>query len=227
MLNWFFIIRIAIFSLVGYSAAIAGPLFIDPRLRSHVAFKDRHYPHGWLWWFATPVVFGVPILLLSWWTSNVAIYVASIAPLVLVSAVAAFSFGPERPHMGIVVCATGFALVILVTVACRLSAGDFAFIQDMTVPFESRLERVKAAVAFWQMISVYASAGYLAFAVSWSYAMWFTTEKMVSSPEDRFTLGQAEVGILIAVTACVVLGPLLEAFSNAFAAMAQLSNVMK
>jgi len=129
--------------------------------------------------------------------------------------------------MGTLLCGFGFALIILITIAFRINADDFGYIADATIPFESRLEQVKATAAFWQMIAVYAGAAYLAFAVSWIYAMWFTTEKIVRSSEDKFTFGQAQVALAGIVTICVVLGPLFEAFRNAFGAIAQISNVKK
>jgi hypothetical protein len=202
-------------------------MYLDPKLRTHVLYGARTYPHGWIWWLFTPAAFVLPYLALRFFSSKGALSVGSIAPLLILAAIAAFSFPPERPHMGIVVCSFGFALVILATVACRLSGSDFAYIADATIPFESRLERVKATAAFWQMISVYAAAGYLAFVVAWQYAMWFITEKMVDSAQDKFTLGQNQTAVTVAVTLCVVIGPLLEAFSNAFGAIVQLSNVKK
>jgi len=57
--------------------------------------------------------------------------------------------------------------------------------------------------------------------------MWFTTEKIVRSSEDKFTFGQAQVALAVLVTICAVFGPLLEAFRNAFGAIAQISNVKK
>jgi hypothetical protein len=104
---------------------------------------------------------------------------------------------------------------------------DFSFVADLTIPFESRLERVKAIVTYWQMIAVYGAAGYLAFVVTWVYAMWFTTDKRVSSPEDRYTLGQAQVTFALVLSVCVLVGPLAEAFSNSHTAMEEISKVMK
>ena len=227
MLDRFLCIRVATFSLIGYCSAIAGPTFVDPKLRSQVLYGARSYPHGWIWWLFAPVAFVLPYIALRFFESKEAWLVSSITPLIILGAAAAFSFPPERPHMGILVCTFGFALIILVTVACSVSASDFAYAADTAIPFESRLERVKATASFWQMISVYGAAGYLAFAVAWLYALWFMTEKFVGSAEDRFRLGQSQVAVAVAVSICVVVGPILEAFSNAFEAMLQLSTVKK
>ncbi len=228
MLDRFLCIRIAAFSLLGYCTAIAGPILLDPKLPTHIGYPARSSPpHAWIWLLFTPLALFLPYISLRIFTSNEALFASSIAPLLILAAVASYSFPPERPHMGVLLCGLGFALIILITVAFRIKANDFAFIADTTVPFESRLEHVKATAAFWQMIAVYSGAGYLAFAIAWIYAMWFTTEKMVTSAADKFTLGQAQVALAVVVTICVVLGPLLEAFLNAFGAIAQLSNVKK
>lgn len=229
MLDNFFYIRIAVFSALGLCCALAGPMLLDPKLETHVRYGAREYHWNCtslVWLLFVVLAFCIPYFVLPHFETAVYKYVISVAPILLFGVIAAFIFPPERPHMGVVVSCLGFALIILVTVGIRLSANDFSNLSAET-PFESRLEAVKAAIAFWQMIAVYASAGYLAFSVTWLYAMWFTTEKMVSSAEDRFILGQAQVGVAVAVTVCVVIGPLLEAFSNAFKAMDYLLSVKK
>src|SRR5947207_735325 len=125
MLDRFLCIRVAAFSLIGYCSAIAGPMYVDPKLRTHVLYGARTYPHGWIWWLFTPLAFVLPYIALRFFESKAALFVSSIMPLLILGSVAAFSFPPERPHMGIVVCILGFALIILVTVACSLSASDF------------------------------------------------------------------------------------------------------
>jgi hypothetical protein len=224
----FLSIRVALISLVGYFTVVAGPVLLDPRLPTHIGYPKRGYPpHGWIWWLFTPLALLLPFLGLQFFKSKEALLISSTAPLLLLAMAASLSFPPERPHFGTLLCGFGFALIILITVAFRINANDFAYIANTSVPFESRLEHIKATAAFWQTISVYAGAAYLAFAVSWIYAMWFTTEKIVSSPEDKFTFGQACVALAVLVTVCVVFGPLFEAFRNAFAAIAQISNVQK
>src|SRR5258708_2491016 len=228
MVDGFLCIRVAAFSLIGYFTVIAGPLLLDPRLPTHIGYPNRGYPaHAWIWWSIAPLAFVLPYINLKSFTSKELLLVGSIAPLLLLAIVASLNFPPERPHMGTLLCGFGFALIIVITVAFRIKANDFAYIADVTIPFELRLEQLKATAAFWQMISVYAGAAYLAFAISWIYAMWFTTEKIVSSSQDKFTFGQAQVALAGIVSICVILGPLLEAFQNAFRAVAQISNVKK
>lgn len=228
MPDQFLCIRVAAFSLIGYFTVVAGPVLLDPRLPTHIGYPNRSYPaHGWIWWLFAPLAFVLPYINLRIFTSKELLLVSSISPLLALAIAASLSFPPERPHMGTLLCGFGFALIILITIAFRINADDFGYIADATIPFESRLEQVKATAAFWQMIAVYAGAAYLAFAVSWIYAMWFTTEKIVRSSEDKFTFGQAQVALAGIVTICVVLGPLFEAFRNAFGAIAQISNVKK
>ena len=228
MLDKFLCIRVAAFSLIGYFTVVAGPVLLDPKLPTHIGYPNRAYPpHSWIWWLLAPIAVVLPYIGLQVFKSKEALFVSSMAPLLILAIAASLSFPPERPHFGTLLCGFGFSLIILITVAFRVNANDFAYIADATIPFESRLEQVKATAALWQSITVYAGAAYLAFAVSWIYAMWFTTEKIVSSPEDKYTFGQACVAVAVLVTICVVFGPLLEAFRNAFVAIAQISNVKK
>ncbi len=185
-------LRISAFSAVGYYVAIAGPMFLDPKLITHVKYKARAFEgRKWLWLASGSVFFLLPLLpLLPALHSQVALFTCSLAPMIFLGVVLSWLFPPEKPHMGIVVSATGFLLVILLTLIARSSGDNFDSISDVTIPLASRIEYVKAVVTFWQMIAVYSGVGYLAFAVSWLYAMWFTTEKMATSKADKFSLGQ-------------------------------------
>ena len=226
MVDNFLCIRVAVFSLIGYFTVVAGPVLLDPRLPTHIGYPKRKYPrHGWIWWLFTPLAFVLPYLALQFLKPKEILLIGSMAPLIILAIAASLSFPPEQPHFGTLLCGYGFALIIGLTIAFHIYANDFTYVVNTTVPFDSRLEHIKATAAFWQTIAVYSGAAYLAFAVSWIYAMWFTTEKIVSSAKDKFTFGQAQVALAVLVTICVILGPLLEAFRNAFAAIAQISNV--
>ena len=225
MLDRFFSLRIALFSGIGYCSAIAGPLWIDGKLISHVRYGARHYPHGWVWWLFTPLAVVLPYFGLRYCTSQASLYLAAAAPLLLMTATASISFPPERPHLGLVSIAVGFLIVTIAAVGSKLAGNDVAYLVDTTLARDLRLERLKANIAFWQMIAVYASAGYLAFFVAWLYATWFITERMVTAPEDRFVLGQSEVAIGILVTICVIFGPLFEAFANTFRAIRAVTDI--
>jgi hypothetical protein len=227
MIDHLLSIRVAAFSLIGYCLSVAGPVYLDPKLTTHVIHRARTHSHCWVWWAFAPVAFLLPYIGLNFVSSKPSILAMSIAPLVVSAAILSVCFPPERPHSAVVFPALAFTVVIVVTIAFRLMVSDFSFVADITIPFESRLERVKAVVTYWQMISVYGAAGYLAFVVTWVYAMWFTTDKRVSSPEDRYTLGQAQVTFALVLSMSVLVGPLAEAFSNSHTAMEELSRVLK
>lgn len=228
MSDSFLFARVATFSLIGYCSMIALPLYVDPKLYSHVAYGARDRPsNSWRWWLGGPIVFLLPLLMLRWFTSEGALLACSTAPLVVAVVIAAFSFPPERPHAGIVGTGFGFAVIILLTVVGRFTANDFSFVNQTGVPFEARLERLKAVVVLWQTISIYAGAGYLAFLVTWLYVNWVGAEKTVSGAKDRFVLGNWMATIMVMATACVLFGPLFEFFRNTFEATAQFSKLRK
>ena len=225
MLDHFFCIRIAVFSLIGFCLAISGPLYLDCRLESHVVHGARIYKNHKIWWYLAPIAFLLPYLGLKIFTSPTILVIFSLSPLVVLGVLASFCFPPERPHSSVLFCMMGFAVIILLTIVFRLGGGDYSFVGNTAIPFEARLEEVKAYINFWQMVFIYGAAGYIAFAVTWVYAMWFTTDKRVSSAKDKFVLGQAQVLFALIISVCYMFGPLEEAFFNSFWAMSELSNL--
>jgi len=79
----------------------------------------------------------------------------------------------------------------------------------------------------WQMIAVYGAGGYLVFTMSWAYTLYVAVNITVKDDLDRFRLAQGEVIQILIITTCVVLGPLLEAFDNAFEYATKLSEVVE
>jgi hypothetical protein len=121
--------------------------------------------------------------------------------------------------------AFGSGLICFFTAWIHFSLEGFGFAEDLTVPYLSRLERVKATTALWQLVAIYGGIGYLAFGVTWISVMWPSVEHIVKAPADRFLMGQSLLIQVVVITICVILGPLWEAFSNATLAASQLSNV--
>jgi len=138
---------------------------------------------------------------------------------------ASFSFPPERPHVGILVTTLTFCYISLLTVWFRVSLGDFVFVNATEVPYDARLEHLKAIVTTWQMVAVYGAAGYLVFVMSWAGVLYVAVSLTVTSEADKFTLGQGELLQMLIITICVIAGPLAEAFKNVLASVAHLSEI--
>jgi len=90
----------------------------------------------------------------------------------------------------------------------RVSLGDFVFVNATEVPYDARLEHLKAIVTTWQMVAVYGAAGYLVFVMSWAGVLYVAVSLTVTSEADKFTLGQGELLQMLIITICVIAGPI-------------------
>jgi len=225
-----FRIKIAVFNFVGYCTAVGLATVIDPLLKSHVHYPDRNYPHAWIWLLISPLVPLLTYCLLSLrphHAPKAMMLAGSSLPLVLAGVFACFGFPPERPHVGILISTVSFSGISFLTVWLRLRADGCVFLNNAGAPYASRLERLKATTTMWQMIAVYGAGGYLVFTMSWAYTLYVAVNITVKDDLDRFRLAQGEVIQILIITTCVVLGPLLEAFDNAFEYATKLSEVVE
>jgi hypothetical protein len=213
--------KIAFFNAIGSYSGILTAYILDHRLTTHVRFpQPRYYPNAWIWLLLSALVPLSTFFLLGRLRGKVALLLGSFLPLALFGVATSFSFPPERPHVGILGSTFGFAVLSFLTTLVRVSLVDYS---PKGIAPEVRLECIKATVSMWQMIAVYSAAGYLAFAISWAYVVSVIAGMTANSPQDRFELGEAGIFQIIAISICVILGPVYEAFRNAFTAVAQLS----
>lgn len=222
-----FSIRIALFNSIGYCIGTVTAWVVDHRLESHVIYDRRYYPYAWLWVSLSLLVFLSTYLLLRHLKRKHLVLIGSFAPLVIFGVSASLGFPPERPHFGIFGSTFGFALLSFLTTWLHLSLGQFNYANEMTVPYEARLERVKATISTWQMIAIYGAVGYMAFVISWAYVVSVIVSLTVRCDQDRFILGQAGIIQILVISICVIRGPLFEAFNNMFAAVKQLSKMRR
>jgi len=223
-------IKISLFNVIGLLLAVAGPVVIDPQLATHVygAEHARLRPHG-----AAIATLLCAVLFVSTYvglkrTRAVATSLLSSFIFLLLAGVAAsFAFPPERPHMGVLMVTLSYALLSFLTVYFRQSREDYRYVQDLTLSFEGRLERLKATIATWQLILVYGAAGYLAFAVYLITVLWNVGPIMLADKNDIFWWGNINVLSIGLYSALVVIGPLNEAFQMVFRSIEQLSNVQR
>jgi hypothetical protein len=216
-----FRLKIAFFTAIGSYSGILTALVLDHRLTTHVRFHEpRYYSHRWLWFMLPALVPLTTYFLLKYLRGKVWILLGSFLPLFVFGAVASLLFPPERPHVGILGSTFGFAVLSFLTTLVRISLVDYS--REDIAP-EVRFECIKSTIAMWQMIAVYSAAGYLAFAISWTYVVSVIAQMTASSEKDRFEIGEAGIFQIIAVSICVLLGPLYEAFKNAFTAVTQLT----
>lgn len=222
-----FYLKIALFNAIGCIGLISAAIYLDPRLASQVQFGARSYPHAKWFYLLFPIVLGATYFPLSKIRSLNTKLIWSWLPMAIVGPITAFLFPPERPHLGILSGSFAIVLVSFITAWFHLKRDDLSYLEDYDFPFESRLARLKASAILWQQISIYGSAGYLAFVISWVYVVWQLSPYIVTERKDIFLLSSVSAFEVLIFTVFVILGPLKEAFQRAFFLTSMLSTVKR
>lgn len=225
-----FRIGIATINFAGYCTAIGFAWYLDPRLPSHVD-GPRSHPYALYWLVVSLAVSLSTYFLLSprvCGASGWRKLAASFLPLLLGGAIASlFGFPPEHPHVGILISTCSFCAISVSTVWLRIVADEVTFINDGGVPYDARLERLKATVTTWQLIAVYSAITIPAIVAAWltllhTFASYFVTDK-----QDQFTLERGEILQVLLIASFVILGPLQESFRNVFKSLKHFSKIKR
>jgi len=126
--------------------------------------------------------------------------------------IALFAFLPERPHMWVVETTLAYSVLSFLTVLLRISRGPAQYINDSTLSFQGRLERLKANVSLWRQITICGTFGYLVLAIVEMIVVWNVALVMVSNRGEQILLFNVSLCSLLLYSVFVVLGPLKEAF---------------
>lgn len=231
------LIKLALFNGLGLLIIIIGPLIIDPRLKSHVQFPDRTYSiYCWLWVLVCiPVGIGTYFLGLGYRKTGWQVQILNIiiptliliVPGLLISFLlrAERSDMTERPHMGIFAWTVAYGFGMMFTMFFRINRSDFNYLSDHHSPAKGQLESLKATVNFWQQITIYSGAGYLAFVIFLVSVAWTIGEAMISDKKERFFFGNSQVMQIMVYSFFIIVYPLNEAFKTTRHYIEQLSAV--
>lgn len=227
LLDHALILKVSLFNTVALAISIGMPWFLDPLLTSHVQYKSRHYPKApWLLALC-PVVFACTYFSLSETEAHTRNAIFSFLFLALIGGAAAFLFPPERPHMGVLTNTFVYSLLSFLTVWLRHSRDPLLYLVDSSLDFDGRLERLKATISTWQLITVYAAAGYLAFVIFLVSVLWSVSQLMLTKPSERFLFGNVCLIGVCCYSVFVIIGPLHEAFDMVLRATEQLSAIRR
>jgi len=215
-----FLKKLALINGLAIFIIVLGPLIIDPRLKSHVQFPNRTYTYQWLWLLmCVPVGFGTYYFgygrKMRGWRNRILTIVVPALILTLPALAIAFLFPPEFPHAGIVVWAFAYGFVSLLTVFFRSgrTMSDPVTNDSEVLNERMKLERLKATISWWQQISLYAAAGYLAFAIFLASVAWTINGVMLpDNKAERFFFGNMQMFQILLFSVFVMAGPLLEAY---------------
>jgi hypothetical protein len=218
---------------IGFSNALAwilvisSPMIVDPRLTTHVHYQARHY-NRWIWLLTA---LAIPV----YWTTKRQLearrvsslnYLRASLPLVVPAAIVAMVvFPPERPHRGALMLTLAYASLAAITVACRQSREGYGYVEDSRIEFTARLERLKATVSTWQMISIYGMAAYIGFVAVVLSVLWTVTDYQVTAQGERYFLGLTFIIHMALVSFFMALGPLHECFAELFESVRKLSSI--
>ena len=219
-------LKVAFFNAVGLLVAIGSPAVFDPLLTTHVQFGARHYPYvGWLLLLCPVAFVGTYFSLTK--RAPIRNPLVSILWVAIPGIGAAFAFPPERPHFGVLTWTFGYCLLSFLTVFFRQSRDGYLYLEDPDVPFDSKLERLKATISTWQQLTIYSLAGYLAFVIFQISIIWTISQVIVTAQNEKFLFGEL-CGMQIAIfSVFVIMGPLNEAFQMTLCSTRKLSTLRK
>lgn len=142
--------------------------------------------------------------------------------------ICSFVFPPERPHLGVLVTTFCYAFISFLTVFLHENRDDFSYLDELELPYESRMERLKATTSTWQWITVYGSSAWLAFVVFWVSIVWSAiSPAVVKDPSERVIFTNVLVLQITILSLVVIAGPLYEAFAMTILATRRLSPVKR
>lgn len=217
--------KLGLFNGLGMLFIILGPLIIDPQLKSHNQFPNRLYScwHWILCLMCIPIGFGTYYLGYGW-KKQIYNTLSPTLILILPAFIISFLLAPEVPHMGIVVWTFAYGFVSLFSVVFHQNRNG-EYLDNPLLEFTGRLERLKATIALWQQITVYAGAGYLAFAIFLASVAWSIGQTMLSDPKERLFFGNSQVFQIMVYSIFIVTGPLYEALQTTLYYIEKLSSI--
>lgn len=207
-------LKIAIFNTLGLILVIASPMLIDPRIKTDYMFGNtRQYtPALWLLLLLCPLIFFLTYRLFEKSQPCRKNLWLPLLPLGIMGAlIGGFAFYPHRPHDGALFLTFGYGLVSFSTVALRQAKDTGEYLNNSNLDFNLRIERLKATIATWQLLTVYGLAAYLTFVIAAIAMVWTVSHETVEARSEQVLLGVFGVGEILILSMCVVVGPLNEA----------------
>jgi hypothetical protein len=209
-------LRVAIFSTIGFIFTVFVVTFVDSHVTSHVLRRQREYPLGYWICALGLLVFPLTYLPLAKTRRPWFAIFWPFGSLSLACAGALPNFPPVfPPHGGITTWLFLYSLSGVATAWIRLRPTEATYIEEKTIPTEIKLERIKAAVAFWQTFATGLVLGYAGIAIAWCGALWNCPLLLVTKPEDVALMSTWNMSAVAVFSVCAICGPLFEAYANA------------
>jgi len=205
---------IAMVNALGFLITVTTISFVDPQLRSHVAFGARSYDYGyWSGVLAVPVFLSVRYLLRRLLT-RAGQCLAATLPFVVAEIWCWWIFRPEVPHAGFVGWGLFYITASVAATWLHSSKPDLSFVVDSKLKATVRIEALKSLLSAWQAIALGVGGAFLAALVPWSKMVVETNTYVVAAERDRFLLNSVAFMQLGLFGIAFLVGPVREVVSH-------------
>lgn len=195
--TWFCIAASAA-NCVGYVLATVPPTIIDPLLKHHVLFPERHYPLAWIIWLVALFTAVSTFSLTYYIRSRVGRLVTVTSLLILAYILTLPVLLPELPHGNVV----GVGAIWLAVTCGWLLIRYFLFRTDSVAlslaDKDVRLQFTSQHLDFAKLLFLGLFAGYFGLIVTWFHEVHLYNRAMVTDAGEAYLLNM-KVGLDVAV----------------------------
>ena len=199
--------RIGITMVAGYLLATVPQVIIDPLLRSHINYPNRHYPFAYLIAPIAVAVFVVTVVIASRLSRRYRL--AAVLPFIAGCILSAPIFAPEIPHGNLVFIGAIWSLLGSVTiwvqgyqVANPNLSGDVAL--------QARMEYIKEQTSFWKGLGYGLIAAYLGALITLVQSLHRASSDFISSPRDLLIMDRYTNVEIAVLSIFMFVGPIYE-----------------
>jgi hypothetical protein len=207
--------RFGAIMVVGYLLATVPQVIIDPLLRSHINYPNRHYPLAYLIAPIAIAVFAATVVAASSLPSRYRL--SAVVPYIAGAILSAPIFKPEIPHGNLVFVSAVWVLLGSVTtwvhgykiVNPTPDIVNSAQISEVVV-LQARFEYIKEQTAFWKGLGLGLVAAYLGALITLVQSLHSANTDFISSPKDLLIMNRyinIEIGVL---SMFMFVGPIYE-----------------
>lgn len=208
-----FAVKIASLNTLAFSCTVAAVTYVDPRLKTHLAFGARHYPYGYQISVLGGVFVCVTTLLVfarisSW-------QLKTVFPAILLALAGALSlpfFRPEYPHGGISIWIFAFSVICLFTCFVHLLPLQADWLRASEVSTATKYRRAKDSASLWRIIAILITVAYIVLLIPWATFIWNQSPHIVADPGEAFLLSEFGVSGILGCSVYMLLGVIYESF---------------
>jgi hypothetical protein len=208
-----FAVKIASLNTLAFSWTAAAVTYMDARLKTHLAFGARHYPHG----YQISVLGGIFVC-----TATLLVFakisswqIKAVLPAILLALTGALSlpfFRPEFPHGGISGWTFAFSVLCLFTCFIHLLPLQADWLQAPEVSTATRYRRARDSAAQWRIIAILITVAYIVLLLPWATFIWNQSPHIVADPGEAFQLSELGASGMLGCSVYMLLGVIYESF---------------